>query len=404
MEMAMKGSRPTRKIFIGSARESLAEAKKVAYWIEGWSKTNKAHLVVNRWDAPGTFVPGQSVWHQLYQRTKESFAAVIIFGRDDKVWSRGKDYKQPRDNALIEFGLFAGGLHPDRVVFCVTGNPKIPSDLEGLVRIDMSSEFINRAEVEIEVWLGKILEIPGVVPADHSKVSTMASSLAVRDQAGKKRDIEDGSDRLLEALREELQSLLRSKPSSYPRIVKRSTTLVIQKNGDGLCTTEESFSSPRRDMQVRLFTMGSDAPAEFDSLDLKVECGTPGFEASFRKGEDDPKRKTIFIFFRPFVPRGQEVMYKVSWKWPKMWTILCKGKPDFWRQEVRSATVVAQIRTEFRLHKSLRPVTIENRGKGGGKLESPPKIGDYRRYVWVVRDLHQNQDADLWLVPEPRGR
>lgn len=58
--------------------------------------------------------------------------AVLIATGDDVLQSRGKTYSSMRDNVLVEFGLFSGGLGKARVILVVEDGVKIPSDLNGI--------------------------------------------------------------------------------------------------------------------------------------------------------------------------------------------------------------------------------------------------------------------------------
>ena len=66
-------------------------------------------------------------------------AAVLIFSEDDQVWYRGDLGSQPRDNVLIEYGLFLGRLGQPRVIFCVRGKPRIAQDLQGITFCNLSN-------------------------------------------------------------------------------------------------------------------------------------------------------------------------------------------------------------------------------------------------------------------------
>lgn len=116
------------------------------------------------WDTPGLFPPGQQTFLRLIGLTEEVDAAIFIFSEDDEVWYRGDAAQQPRDNVLIEYGLFAGRLGPHRAIICVNGRPKSSADLHGLTYVDISEGRRNRARTEIEIW-AKGLSADPVDPA-----------------------------------------------------------------------------------------------------------------------------------------------------------------------------------------------------------------------------------------------
>ncbi|MGJ0701512.1 TIR domain-containing protein [Clostridium perfringens] len=41
------------------------------------------------------------------------------------------------DNVLLEYGLFAGELGEENVIFICKGNPKIATDLKGITHLDL---------------------------------------------------------------------------------------------------------------------------------------------------------------------------------------------------------------------------------------------------------------------------
>jgi hypothetical protein len=53
---------------------------------------------------------------RLIELTKIVDASVFIFGEDDKVWYHDSQNQQPRDNVLLEYGLFASRLGLSRNV------------------------------------------------------------------------------------------------------------------------------------------------------------------------------------------------------------------------------------------------------------------------------------------------
>jgi len=132
-------------IFIGSSKESIAKARQVATSIEQLGHTVKSWWHVN------TFTPSKHVFECLEDMLDSVDAAVFIFGEDDKQWYRGTEVTAVRDNVLLEYGLFCGALGRMNVAICVTGNPRIASDLAGLIWISL--EMINTAESKIDNWL-----------------------------------------------------------------------------------------------------------------------------------------------------------------------------------------------------------------------------------------------------------
>lgn len=127
--------------------------RRVAGWIEACGHTPL------RWDDPGLFPAGTYTFAALRKLAQNVDGAVFLFSEDDHVWYRGDKLSQPRDNVLIEYGLFSATLGESRVAICRSGSPRSASDLQGITFIAMSPATFVRAEIEITEWL-KRLEVP----------------------------------------------------------------------------------------------------------------------------------------------------------------------------------------------------------------------------------------------------
>jgi len=133
------------KIFIGSSRES----KPTIEWI--------AALIVEcghqplPWYDPKAFPAGDITLPRLIELSKAVDAAILVFSEDDRMISRGTKESQPRDNVLLEYGLFVGALGPQRSVICTVGKPKIPVDVAGITYVNASNE--HGARPRLKEWL-----------------------------------------------------------------------------------------------------------------------------------------------------------------------------------------------------------------------------------------------------------
>ncbi|MBM3236783.1 hypothetical protein FJZ31_10865 [Candidatus Poribacteria bacterium] len=117
-------------VFFGSSRESLELMKTVASWIEAFPNT-KTIL----WNSPEAFPAGDYTLDRLLELARTCHAAVFVFGEDDKVWYRNTECSQPRDNVLLEWGLFASCVGRENALICRVGQTRLPSDLLGLTTI-----------------------------------------------------------------------------------------------------------------------------------------------------------------------------------------------------------------------------------------------------------------------------
>ncbi len=138
-----------KQVFIGSSRESLNIAKKVA------NELSELDLEVLPWWSEMAFRPGDITLTRLIQLANLSDAAILVFSGDDKVWFRpdpaDKNPSNPtltvRDNVLLEYGLFVGLTELKRTVIVAENCVRLPSDLNGVTVIffDGKDDFLHTA-------------------------------------------------------------------------------------------------------------------------------------------------------------------------------------------------------------------------------------------------------------------
>ena len=166
------------KIFIGSSTEAIKRdvVSNLAYWIEA------ANHEPIRWDKPGLFL-GRYIFSRLLEIAREVDAAILVFSEDDRVWYRESLLSQPRDNVVLEYGLFAGVLGTAKVIVARESEAKNPSDLAGIIYLDMSPGSQNRARAELDMWM-KSAEAPQLPlpesegrPEDESRIKEALSNL-----------------------------------------------------------------------------------------------------------------------------------------------------------------------------------------------------------------------------------
>ena len=130
------------KVFLGSSREALSSLYDVAGWLESGGHEPQP------WDDVGLFLPGESTFTALVGIARTVDAAIFIFGEDDTVWYRqDSGLKQPRDNVLVEYGLFSGILGQRRVIVCREGQAKLASDIDGIGYVDLNLKIRARHSV-----------------------------------------------------------------------------------------------------------------------------------------------------------------------------------------------------------------------------------------------------------------
>ena len=169
------------KVFLGSSTESLDHLGEIAMWLE------ELKLEPVPWNLPTLFMPGENTFLKLIEISKTVDAAIFIFAEDDRVWYRADTVGQPRDNVLLEYGLFVGALGPKRAIICKRGKPKPASDLLGINWVDSSPGSVHRARVQLKAWAQDLAQSrrPAGLPtrpvngAGHSVEATASGCKAV---------------------------------------------------------------------------------------------------------------------------------------------------------------------------------------------------------------------------------
>lgn len=140
------------RVFIGSSNES----SEALAWVEK-SIESAGHQPL-RWDKKKLFPLGEYTFSRLMEISKTVDAAIFIFSEDDRVWYRMESTSQPRDNVLIEYGLFAGHLGTRKAIICVDGKPKTSTDLAGIINLDIGKDNRRQARKEIKNWLESLMD------------------------------------------------------------------------------------------------------------------------------------------------------------------------------------------------------------------------------------------------------
>lgn len=180
-------------MFLASSNEALQDMREVATWIE------EAGLEAKPWDDPRLFMPGVNTFSRLIEISKEVDAAIFLFTEDDRVWYRTDAVSQPRDNVLIEYGLFAGALGQRRAIICRTMSIKTASDLQGIVTVDISPNRKQQARLRIMHWaqnLGQQKEDPAITELVFQREDLKREL----DEVKKQRDFEREKARDLESI------------------------------------------------------------------------------------------------------------------------------------------------------------------------------------------------------------
>jgi predicted nucleotide-binding protein len=146
------------RVFIGSSKESLDIANAMQLGLA------RDPFIVTVW-TNGVFGPSEFPIEALERAASESDFAILVLGPDDRVVSRKHENLAPRDNVILELGLFIGAAGRRRV-FLLTPeglDVKIPTDVLGVIPVRYSADVslepglrLERACSEIRVAMSAL--------------------------------------------------------------------------------------------------------------------------------------------------------------------------------------------------------------------------------------------------------
>jgi predicted nucleotide-binding protein len=144
-------TRARPSMFIGSTVEALKVARAVHAELDH-------DLEITLWNQ-NVFEPGNATWLDLITQARSGKFdfALLVLGAEDEITSRGTTSSGPRDNCLLELGLFAGALGPDRTFFLIDrdNRPKIATDLAGITPLSYAG---NRSDGNLQSAVGPACE------------------------------------------------------------------------------------------------------------------------------------------------------------------------------------------------------------------------------------------------------
>jgi predicted nucleotide-binding protein len=137
--------RETPRVFIASSSEALglAGSLKTALAVDPYE--------VKIWKDDGIFVPGMTNIEALEQELPRVDFAVLLLSPDDRVLSRWRWSRAPRDNLILELGLFIGAIGRRRAIMVHPRKArlKIPTDLLGVTPISYTNANMDAVAVEL---------------------------------------------------------------------------------------------------------------------------------------------------------------------------------------------------------------------------------------------------------------
>lgn len=155
------------RVFIGSSRESLEYAEEIQRNLEN------AHMPdIEPVCWPSIFQLGTYTLESLLRALKSSTFGVFVLAPDDFIEIRNEIYRIPRDNVILEMGMFIAGVGRENTFFVRPRDTdecklRLPTDLDGVTGALYSSHLygdniaakVSSACVEIKSAIKQQLNI-----------------------------------------------------------------------------------------------------------------------------------------------------------------------------------------------------------------------------------------------------
>ena len=153
------------KIIIGCSTEALRSARQL-------QRLLGPEVDARLWDE-GLFPPGEFTLESLETHAGEYDGAVLVAAADDHVISRGVTLAAPRDNVILEFGLFVARLGRRRTLLLVESpEVKLPSDVAGLTVLRFRPG--SRPSASLRAAASRIKELARTWPTEPPGVNVVA--------------------------------------------------------------------------------------------------------------------------------------------------------------------------------------------------------------------------------------
>ncbi|WP_276345617.1 STING domain-containing protein [Daejeonella sp. JGW-45] len=130
------------RLFIGSSAEQIPLLNNVAALIG-----DVAHCI--KWTK--AFASNKSALDSLMKQTRLADYAILIATKDDLAEKRTDIVMKPRDNVILEFGLFVGFTGLNKCFLLVEKGTDLPSDLHGINLAEFTLEKGKHNSLEIVV-------------------------------------------------------------------------------------------------------------------------------------------------------------------------------------------------------------------------------------------------------------
>ncbi len=131
-----------KDIFFGYCSQAESAANKIYKYLTG-----DLNLKVLEWEMD--FRPGRSILGEIQNAVTECSGGIFLFTKDDAL--EGTENKAaPRDNVILEAGVFIQAKGKDRVLIIREAGAKMPADLGGDIYVQLEDRT-NVAMIETDV-------------------------------------------------------------------------------------------------------------------------------------------------------------------------------------------------------------------------------------------------------------
>lgn len=137
------------KVFIGSSNEELEIANKIKETIDQLEHFEATIWNESLWDK-SIFRFNQNYLNSLLTASLRFDFGILLGTASDILESRNEVYFSPRDNILLEFGLFLGRLGERSCAILAEHDVKLPSDLSGVHISRFDSRDLTTVDREVK--------------------------------------------------------------------------------------------------------------------------------------------------------------------------------------------------------------------------------------------------------------
>jgi hypothetical protein len=161
-----------RKLFIGSSSEGLSIAKQLK---EKISTECGEWIETEIWNEGGVFSLNKNALDSLLKASRKFDYGILVATNDDIVKSRGVEKVAPRDNVMLEMGMFLGSLGLTRAFLMVEESGKLPTDYNGVTVPFFQKDIAGSLEKAID----KVIEAFNTTKSSYNLKPVPSAALAL---------------------------------------------------------------------------------------------------------------------------------------------------------------------------------------------------------------------------------